>query len=145
MKIIRRSMFETNSSSMHSLVLGDSVPDSFVIPSRLEVCYIEQGRYFEIRTVQERYTAAVVMARRAKRLNDLLEMLDSIGVKEKILCKVDGTRLWDGYGIEAQSMYELDLSDCEEYIEEILESEDSLKRWLFSRDSKLSGVDDNDL
>lgn len=146
MRIIRRSMFETNSSSIHSIVIGDSLPENTIIPDRLEVCELELGRDFAYDTVQKRYTIAIIMAYNAGRLDDLLSMLNKIGVREKILCKATGSSLWlSGAGIEAQSPAEIGTEDCKEYIEEILESEDSLKRWLFSPDSELSGQDDNDI
>ena len=71
-------------------------------------------------------------------------MLTEIGVKEKILTKCDGSSLvWSGCGIGANSLCEIDAGDTVDYVNEILESTDSLKKWLFSPDSYASGEDDN--
>lgn len=145
MRKIRRSMFETNSSSVHSIVIGDSLPDDLVIPNKLEVCYMEKGRNFDYSTVQTRYTAAVLMAHSRGRLTELIEKLHAIGIKEKVLSIANTDSQYDGYGIEMDSLGEIDPDAEEQYLDEILESEDSLKCWLFSSNSSLSGEDDNEI
>lgn len=145
MKNIRRNVFETNSSSVHSITIGDNLPNDFEVPKRLEVCDLEVGRDFCYNTVQERYTIAVLMAYSEGRetFEKLIRMLDKIGVKEKILAKCTGADVfWSGVGIELGNAGEAS-EGADYYMDEILESEDSLKRWLFALDSELSGEDDN--
>lgn len=114
------------------------------IPKRLEVCSLDEGRNFYYSGVEEKFTFIVVLAEEANRLDDLLEMLDKIGVKEKILSKCTGSSmLWSGAGIGGNTLCEIDPWDRDEYVDEILESTDSLKKWLFSTDSYAEGEDDN--
>lgn len=141
---IRQGVFETNSSSSHTITIGDELPKHLKIPERLEVCMIDEGRDFYYNSIEEKFTFIVVLAEQAHRLDDLLKMLTEIGVKEKILTKCDGSSLlWNGCGIGANSLCEIDTGDTVDYVNEILESTDSLKKWLFSPDSYASGEDDN--
>ena len=144
MRKVRYGIFETNSSSSHSITIGDKLPKNLEIPKRLEVCMIDEGRNFYYNSIEEKFTFIVVLAKQANRLDDLLKMLTEIGVEEKILMKCTGSSLlWSGCGIEANTLCEIDSYDTFDYVNEILESTDSLKKWLFSPDSYAFGEDNN--
>lgn len=120
------------------------MPENLEIPKKMEVCVLDEGRDFCYDSIAERFTFIVVLAEDRGRLDDLLKMLDNIGVEEKILTKCNGSSLhWDGAGIGAATLCEIDPYDAESYVNEILETEDSLKKWLFSPDSDAFGEDDN--
>ena len=146
MKVIRSGVFETNSSSCHSIAIGDSLPEDLKIPKRLEVCELELGRNFDYNTVEQRFTVAVMFAYYDSKqtLEKLLKMLNNIGVQEFILAKCKGySLLFNGAGIEIGNISEAS-DDADIYIKEIMKSEDTLKKWIFSNDSYLYGEDDNE-
>ena len=142
---IRKNVFETNSSSSHSISIGESMPENFEIPKKLTVCPIDEGRNFEYSSTEEKFTFIVCIADRVDKLDRLLSMLDEIGVKEKVLTVCNGKYLdwYSSAGLGVNSIGEIDPYDCEDYVDEILESTESLKLWLFSPDSSAYGEDDN--
>ena len=144
-RVVRTGVFETNSSSNHSLIIVESEMNNKwqgEVPKRLEPVYLEEGRNFSYDTVEEKYTALIVMADRCNKLIDALKMLKSIGVEECILSKYSGEySAWGIPGIGGPGCGEID--SPEEYVMEIIESEDALKRYLFDAESSLWGEDNN--
>lgn len=142
---IRKNVFETNSSSSHSISIGDYIPKNFEVPKKLTVCPIDEGRTFEYSGTEEKFTFIVCIADRVGELDKLLSILDEIGVKEKILTVCNGKSLswYNSAGLGVNGIYELDTTDCQEYVDEILESSETLKQWLFSPESYAYGEDDN--
>lgn len=142
MKQVRYGVFETNSSSTHSITVYPIYDKDAKLPEKLEVCELYEGRDFEYRTIEEKFTVLVVLAYHLGDLYHLVKRLYDLGVKEMVLSKVKGDSLWMGGGIECTSLGEI---DCEkDYYDEIMESDDSLRGWLLSPFSELSGHDNND-
>ena len=141
MKQIRYCVFETNSSSTHSITVYPVYDKNAKLPEKLEVCELYEGRDFEYRSIEEKFTVLVVIAHHLDKLYELIKRLYDLGVKEMVLSKVNGDNLWMGGGIECTSLGEI---NCEEYYyNEIMKTDDTLRGWLLSPFSELSGHDNN--
>lgn len=138
MRQVRNGVFETNSSSTHSItIIKKSENQEYNIPEVLEVCDIEDGRDFEYSSVEEKFTILVVMADSVNRLEEVLKLLNKIGVKKLILSTWKAGRYNEGVGIGFSSSYAMDCPDY--YVSEIIKSEETLKDYLFNKFSNITG------
>lgn len=146
MKKIRNSVFETNSSSTHSIIIKNTQED-YEIPKRLEVTRLQQtGRNFLYEGIEERFTVLISLADTCNRLDEVLKALFNIGIEEVILEKADNSTSLSSFSMTygmTTYLEEIEKSDCEYYLNEIMESEQSLKQWIFDPGSYLYGEDDN--
>lgn len=137
MKHIRHSVFETNSSSTHSITIGSST-ELNELPSVDEhgVVHVQYGEYgweYETyRDVQSRMSYAATWAREYGKQEHTKMLVDVI--KKYTHCKAVKFDDCDYYYIDHQS------SDV---AEEAFKDEETLARFLFNKDSSFHTDNDN--
>ena len=139
-RLHRVGVFETNSSSTNTLVLGGKLED-YIIPEILEAVDCGAGRDFNHETVNEKFTCLLKACSTSEEVFGLCYKLYEIGVKEIILPRPnsydppykDGTLY-----ISTGEIYD----SCDELME-IARDKEKLKAWLFNPESEIYGLDDN--
>ena len=137
MKKIRRGVFETNSSSSHSISLGRATKKTQwdTLPVDKErVCTIHEGDFgWDTEEFTNPATKASYCFTYAKGDPELMLMLGEV-IKEQLGDDIDVEFIdADGY-IDHQSL---------DVAEEVFESKDTLKRFIFHPDSSLQTGNDN--
>lgn len=140
MKQIRSGVFETNSSSMHSIAI--SKEPVINLPDTIYFCLGEFGWEFdEVDPVGYLYTAIMTIydkKNRDNKLNKLKSILDSRGIKYEFEAPK-----FDSYGWLKNGY--IDHSDeLSTFIETVLSDEDMLMRLLFGNSYVFTGNDNSD-
>lgn len=143
---VRRSVFETNSSSTHSICITKSDIDKAHLPSILVFKHGEYGvEYDKLYSVEEKasYLYQIIWDltydnedKRREYLNHIIIVLDRVGV----ICDFKTTKpnSW-GNGYVDHADY------AEEFLRAVMNDDDKLLRYLFSGESfVLTGGDNND-
>jgi len=133
MKVIRKSVFETNSSSTHSICISKN-NGSIAFPDEVHFNFGEYGWEFETiyNTASYLYTAIVYMDK-LEYIDKIKEILDKHGVKYTFARRKDG---WGNNGYVDHGGGLLDL------IYDLFNDEDKLLRFLFG-DSVIYTGNDN--
>ena len=147
MRKTRKGIFETNSSSTHSLTINPNKNVSkYPIPNKLEVCRLEDTvHYFCYDTTEEKFTILIILAEGLNRTDEVFKALFKIGIQQLILEKADwvSDNIDIRYGI-SKYIPEIDTYKYEEIYNKIMESTETLMSWLFDPESEISGYDNND-
>lgn len=135
---IRRSVFETNSSSTHSICITKNMPDE--IPDHISFHIGEYGWEFCTLTGQEKanylYTAILCQPNRNELVDKLVYLLDKMGIKwEFEEPEIGKYGLLNGYVDHA--------GGTQEFIRAVLHNRNRLKRYLFSDQSFVQTGNDN--
>lgn len=165
---IRRSVFETNSSSVHVLAIANNMPDTENLPKEVVFGWDEYGwefRYYDTVYDKASYLYTLVVERlhhykstEAKANLELLEwcrdvtaILNSYGVEE---VKFRGIKYLDMNNLENSEMDFKKFDEFDHYIDHgseysddlvksFVEEPERLIRFLFSEDSAVSTGNDN--
>lgn len=132
-RAIRNGVFETNSSSSHSITIvsGDYVADRLGVADG--VCSIYSGEFgWEQETYRDAATKAAYCATFARESRECLETLRRV-VEQEVGCPVVFVDLVNGY-IDHQSF---------DTAEQAFESEKNLRDFIFNRASVLETDNDN--
>lgn len=132
MKQLRRGVFETNSSSTHSICISKEKPTH--IPSEI---WFRFGEYGWERGVADSEADYLYTAMHEMGMEDEIERLGNILEKHGITCHFARSRReWgDGYVDHCEDLREL--------IDALLADEDLLFRYLFSSDTTIYTGNDN--
>lgn len=126
MKNVRNGVFETNSSSVHSIAISKSKLDYSKIPKKV---HFHSGEYgWEVDVVEDTasylYTGAT-----SEQMNQIVKILNDDGIE----CVVSSGSEWSGIDHSGDLM---------EFIEDLIRNKDKLYRFLFG-DSVIYTGNDN--
>lgn len=138
MRLIRPKIFETNSSSTNYLVLGD-IQDNYSIPETLHIYDLCDGRDFEYRDPDSRFSVLASLCDRTSNFLYLCYKVQEFGVKNIVFNSVTP---YSGSTEMNIGNWEIDYEERQEILS-YLQDDELLKAWLFSPDSEISGEDDN--
>lgn len=138
MRLIRSKIFETNSSSTNCLVLGD-IQDTYNIPETLHIYDLCDGRDFEYRDPDSRFSVLASLCDRTSNFLYLCYKVQEFGVKNIVFNSVTP---YSGSTEMNIGNWEIDYEERQEILS-YLQDDELLKAWLFSPDSEISGEDDN--
>lgn len=140
MRQIRNNVFETNSSSIHSIAISKEPVAG--LPESIYFCLGGYGWEFDdVSPASYLYTAIMTIydkKDRDNKLNKLKSILDSRGIKYEFETPKFGSGGWlkNGYIDHSEN---LDM-----FIETVLSDEDMLMRLLFGNSCVFTGNDDSD-
>lgn len=138
MKKQRLNIFETNSSSTNCLILGD-VQDNYNIPETLSLYDLCDGRDFEYRDPDSRFSVLASLCDRTPDFLYLCYKVQEFGVKNIMFNNI---RPYSDCTEINICNWEIDYEECQEILS-YLNDDNLLKAWLFSPESEISGEDDN--
>lgn len=138
MRLIRSSIFETNSSSTNSLDID--MDATLIIPESLKLVEIGGSRDFEFNDSDSKFSILAHFCRDLDEFLYLCYKVQSFGVKNIIL--FNSETLSNPSDLNYGGWFWCDMSDSEDELRLCFEDDDVLKHWLFSSDSYISGCDD---
>ena len=137
---IRRSAFETNSSSMHAMIISND--ENYTPPTQpsLEFCPDSFGWEFRLLDTIERkaaylYTSLILAFNEEEAQHIITEALNPL----KIKCIFKAPRE-DSYG---WIRMDIDHGPCDEFVDLVSHNESALRRYLFNPNSYVVTGNDN--
>lgn len=139
MKKIRKGVFETNSSSTHSICIDINETNNLDIPNEIHTSYGEYGwEHDRLETVSEKASYLFTGLKQLQlddTFNEVLTYLkDEVGID--IIFEETGDYFYEGYIDHCNELMEFLTAVCSDY--------EKLKRFLFSKFSFILTGNDND-
>ena len=137
MKLIRNNIFETNSSSTNSLTLD--MDASLIIPDTIKMVEVGGSRDFDFNDTDSKFSILAYYCNSLEEFLYLCYKVYSFGVKNIELFKPE---THSEISPDYKDWFWCDMGDSEDELVSFINDEESLKHWLFSPDSSISGSDD---